>query len=213
MGIQATYHSVDVSDAQEVKQLVDQIRQTDGPIHGVIQGAGSGQDARFDRKRPEKVRQCLQAKIDGCAALAAATAEDPLEFFIGFGSISGRFGANGHTDYSAANDMLSKMIGRLSVQRANTRCFTFHWHAWGDIGMATKPEAKLALDMIGMEFMPAAEGLQHFLNEIEHGGEESEVLITDRRYVRKFFPDDAMDCADQSQPDSQPSSFPDAEPI
>ncbi|WP_235033214.1 type I polyketide synthase [Rubripirellula obstinata] len=194
LGIRATYHSVDVSDAHEVARILDQIRQVDGPIHGVIQGAGSGQDARFDRKRPEKVQQCLQAKIDGCAALASATVNDPLEFFIGFGSISGRFGANGHTDYSAANDMLSKMIGRLSVQRPATRCFTFHWHAWGDIGMATKPEAKLALDMIGMEFMPAHEGLQHFLNEIEHGGSETEVLITDRRYVRKFFPDDSMDC-------------------
>ena len=140
----------------------------------------------------KKIQQCLQAKIDGCAALASATIDDPLEFFVGFGSISGRFGANGHTDYSAANDMLAKMIGRLSVQRPETRCFTFHWHAWGDVGMATKPEAKLALDMIGMEFMPADEGLQHFLNEIEYGGDESEVLITDRRYVRKFFPDDAM---------------------
>ncbi len=193
LGIHATYHSVDVSDSKEVTRVIDQIRQVDGPIHGVIQGAGSGQDARFDRKRPDKVKQCLQAKIDGCAALAAATLDDPLEFFIGFGSISGRFGANGHTDYSAANDMLAKMIGRLSIQRPDTRCFTFHWHAWGDVGMATKPEAKLALDMIGMEFMPADEGLHHFLNEIEYGGAESEVLITDRRYVRKFFPDDSMD--------------------
>jgi malonyl CoA-acyl carrier protein transacylase/acyl carrier protein/NAD(P)-dependent dehydrogenase (short-subunit alcohol dehydrogenase family) len=205
LGIQATYHSVDVSDADEVERVVQQIRRVDGPIHGVIQGAGSGQDARFDRKRPEKVAQCLQAKIDGCAALAAATAGDPLEFFIGFGSISGRFGANGHTDYSAANDMLAKMIGRLSVERPETKCFTFHWHAWGDIGMATKPEAKLALDMIGMEFMPAKEGLQHFLNEIEHGGDETEVLITDRRYVRKFFPDDAMDSGRFSAPMLDPA--------
>lgn len=192
LGIAAVYHSVDVSNANEVETLIQQIRDTDGPIRGVIQGAGSGQDARFDRKRPDKVQQCLQAKIDGCAALASATVCDPLEFFIGFGSISGRFGANGHTDYSAANDMLAKMVGRLGVERPETRCFTFHWHAWGDIGMATKPEAKLALDMIGMEFMPASEGLQHFLNEVELGGDEPEILITDRRYVRKFFPDDGM---------------------
>ena len=189
-GIQATYHSVDVSNPRKLSQVLNQIREADGPIHGVIQGAGSGQDARFDRKRPDKVDQCLSSKIDGCAALAAATIKDPLEWFIGFGSISGRFGANGHTDYSAANDMLAKMIGRLSADRPNTRCLTFHWHAWGDIGMATKPEAKLALDMIGMEFMPAQEGLQHFLNEIENGGDEHEVLITDRSYLRKFFPND-----------------------
>ena len=189
-GIQASYHSVDVSDHEATRRLLDQIRAIDGPLSGVIQGAGSGQDARFDRKRPDKVEQCLSAKIDGCASLAAATEQDPLEWFIGFGSISGRFGANGHTDYSAANDMLAKMIGRLSAQRPRTRCVTFHWHAWGDIGMAAKPEAKLALDMIGMEFMPAQDGLQHFINEIENGGTQNEVLITDRRYTRKFFPND-----------------------
>ena len=186
-GIDATYHSVDVSDAADVAAVLDRIRRTDGPIRGVIQGAGSGQDARFDRKRPDKVRQCLSAKIDGTASLAAATRDDPLEWFVGFGSISGRFGANGHTDYSAANDMMSKMIGRLQMQRPDTQCVTFHWHAWGDIGMATKPEAKLALEMIGMKFMPAREGLDHFLNELEHGGDATEVLITDRRYIRKFF--------------------------
>ena len=186
-GIAATYHSVNVSDAEETARTIANIRRDFGPIHGVIQGAGSGQDARFDRKRPDKVRQCLSAKIDGTASLAAATRDDPLEWFVGFGSISGRFGANGHTDYSAANDMMAKMITRLGATRPDTRCTTFHWHAWGDIGMATKPEAKLALDMIGMEFMPAEEGLRHFLDELEYGGDENEVLITDRRYVRKFF--------------------------
>lgn len=191
-GIQATYHSVHIDDAEAVDRVIQKIRQIDGPIRGVIQGAGSGQDARFDRKRPEKVRQCLSAKIDGTASLAAATKDDPLDWFVGFGSISGRFGANGHTDYSAANDMMSKMIGRLAAERPPVRCTTFHWHAWGDIGMATKPEAKLALDMIGMEFMPAAEGMTHFLRELEHGGDETEVLITDRRYIRKFYPAQAI---------------------
>lgn len=194
-GIRAKYHSVNVSDPNAVAVVVDGIRRSDGPIRGVIQGAGSGQDARFDRKRAEKVDQCLSAKIDGTVSLAAATRQDPLEWFVGFGSISGRFGANGHTDYSAANDMLSKLIGDLGRRRPETRCVTFHWHAWGDIGMATKPEAKLALDMIGMKFMPAREGLMHFLNEIELGGDCSEVLITDRRYVRKFFP-----CGEDDKP-------------
>ncbi|TWT92487.1 Erythronolide synthase, modules 5 and 6 [Neorhodopirellula pilleata] len=187
--IDAIYHSVDVADAEAVKECLRRIREVDGPIRGVIQGAGAGQDARFDRKRPDKVEKCFRAKVDGCVSLAAATIDDPLEWFIGFGSISGRFGANGHTDYSAANDMLAKLITQLKRQRPQTRCVTFHWHAWGDIGMATKPEAKLALDMIGMEFMPAREGLQHFLDELEHGGDLTEVLITDRRYVRKFFPE------------------------
>ncbi len=195
-GIEVTYYCVDVSNAVAVADVVADVRSQWGPISGVLHGAGAGQDARFDRKRPDKVHQCIAAKVDGCVALYNATRNDPLEWFIGFGSISGRFGANGHTDYSLANDMLAKCVGRVRVDRPDVRCVTFHWHAWGDIGMAAKPEAKLALEMIGMQFMPATEGLAHFFRELECGGDLTEVLITDRNYVRKFFPDNDTDSRD-----------------
>jgi acyl transferase domain-containing protein/acyl carrier protein/NAD(P)-dependent dehydrogenase (short-subunit alcohol dehydrogenase family) len=191
-GISACYHCCDVTDADEVQSTLNRIRTTSGPIHGVIHGAGFGQDARFDRKRPSKVQQCLRAKIDGSLTLMEATQNDPLEWFVAFGSISGRFGANGHTDYSQANDMMAKIIDRYRQERPEVRSVTFHWHAWGDIGMATKPEAKLALEMIDMKFMPAAEGIAHFLHELESGGDEPEVLITDESYFRKFFPADRL---------------------
>jgi acyl transferase domain-containing protein len=186
--VKATYYCCDVSDFTEVADIVGQIRRTGGPIQGVIHGAGAGQDARFDRKRPDKVEKCLRAKIDGTFALMQATRQDPLQWFVTFGSISGRFGANGHTDYSLANDMMAKIVDRYRTERPEVRSLTFHWHAWGDIGMATKPEAKLALEMIDMEFMPARDGIAHFMNELEYGGEEPEVLITDESYFRKFFP-------------------------
>jgi NAD(P)-dependent dehydrogenase (short-subunit alcohol dehydrogenase family) len=186
--VEATYHCCDVSDFSDVELTVRRIREQFGPLNGVIHGAGAGQDARFDRKRPDKVEKCLQAKIDGSLALMQATQTDPLECFVAFGSISGRFGANGHTDYSLANDMMAKIVDRYRSERPEVRSFTFHWHAWGDIGMATKPEAKLALEMIDMEFMPAREGIEHFMNEVEFGGSEAEVLITDESYFRKFFP-------------------------
>ena len=187
-GIMAAYYCCDVSDFSDVETTIRGIRHQVGPINGVIHGAGAGQDARFDRKRPDKVDKCLKAKIDGSLALMQATKHDPLECFVAFGSISGRFGANGHTDYSLANDMMAKIVDRYRSERPEVRSLTFHWHAWGDIGMATKPEAKLALEMIDMEFMPARDGINHFMRELELGGNEPEVLITDESYFRKFFP-------------------------
>ncbi len=72
------------------------IRQSSGPIRGCLHGAGVGQDARFDRKVRES-RTMFVGEDRWSLALMEATRRDPLEFFIGFGSISGRFGANGHT--------------------------------------------------------------------------------------------------------------------
>ncbi|MCA9048508.1 MAG: KR domain-containing protein, partial [Planctomycetaceae bacterium] len=187
-GIQATYHSCDVACGESVAAVLDFIRRTDGPIRGILHGAGAGQDSRFDRKRPDKVEKCLKAKIDGGLTMMHHTMTDPLEWFVAYGSISGRFGANGHTDYSLANDMMAKLVDQYRSRRPDVSSVTFHWHAWGDVGMATKPEARLALEMIDIAFMPADEGVTHFLNELELGGDEPEVLITDDSYFRKFFP-------------------------
>ncbi len=192
LGIEAHYHHCNVSDRQSVQSVLDRVRRISGPIRGVLHGAGVGKDARFDRKQPEKVQQCIQAKIDGAWSLFEATWNDPLEAFVGFGSISGRFGANGHTDYSLANDMLCKQMDWLRRERPEVHAIGFHWHAWGDIGMATKPETRLALEMINMQFMPAQEGLKHLLQELESAERESEVLITDDRYHRLFYSPDAI---------------------
>ncbi len=192
LGIKAYYHSCDVANRPQLAEVINQIRAISGPIRGVVHGAGVGRDSRFDRKQPEKVAQCISAKVDGALALMEATWNDPLEAFVGFGSISGRFGANGHTDYSLANEMLCKQIDWLKRQRPEVRAIGFHWHAWGDVGMATKPETKLALEMIHMQFMPAEEGIEHLITELESDAGESEVLITDDRYYRAFYPAETL---------------------
>jgi NAD(P)-dependent dehydrogenase (short-subunit alcohol dehydrogenase family) len=202
LGVQAFYYSCDVADRSQLAGVLAKVRQHSGPINGVLHGAGVGRDSRFDRKQPEKVEQCIGAKVDGALALMQATWDDPLEAFLGFGSISGRFGANGHTDYSLANEMLCKEIDWLKSQRPDVRAIGFHWHAWGDVGMATKPETKLALEMIHMQFMPAEEGIEHLVNELEGDANESEVLITDDRYYRAFYPAETLVAA-RGQSDNQ----------
>ncbi|MGN6133218.1 MAG: SDR family NAD(P)-dependent oxidoreductase [Aureliella sp.] len=199
LGIEAHYHQCDVSDREQVREVLERVRAISGPIRGVLHGAGVGKDARFDRKQPDKVNQCIGAKVDGAWSLIEATWNDPLETFVGFGSISGRFGANGHTDYSLANDMLCKQMDWLRSARPEVHAVGFHWHAWGDVGMATKPETRLALEMIQMQFMPAAEGVRHLIRELESDRCESEVLITDDRYYRLFTsPDPSRDSAGRS---------------
>lgn len=186
----ATYHSVDVSDQSALARVLDAIRKEDGPIRGVLHGAGVSRDSRFDQKSEEWVEKCVRAKVDGTVALMALTSEDPLEHFVAFGSISGRFGANGQTDYSMTNDMMAKLVNWYQAQRPEVAAVTFHWHAWGDVGMATKPETELGLQQIAMQFMPAKEGLEHLCRELEAGAPETEVLITDDRYHRLFSPGD-----------------------
>ncbi len=68
----------------------------------------------------------------------------------------------------ATNDGLAKWIGWYRHQRPEVASVCFHWHAWGDVGDGHEnPKQKLALEMIDMQFMPAREGIDHLLREIE----------------------------------------------
>lgn len=185
-GIQASYYSCDIADAQALSQVLETIRAS-GPVLGILHGAGIGRDCKYEHKEPVRVEACFQAKIDGTLNLMRLTQADPLKYFIAFGSISGRFGANGHADYSLANDMLAKLVTWYRQQRPGVGAMTFHWHAWGDIGMAVKGGTELGLEQIDIKLMPAQEGVEHLITELCAGVPESEILITTPAYYRQFF--------------------------
>ncbi|MGE0492896.1 MAG: beta-ketoacyl synthase N-terminal-like domain-containing protein [Vulcanimicrobiota bacterium] len=185
-GLEAHYHSCDLSDRDRLAQTLQAIR-ADGPIRGVLHGAGATRDSKFEQKDHQKVGECLGAKVLGTHNLMSLMAADPLDFFVAFGSISGRFGANGHADYSAANEMMAKLVAYYRQQRPEVGAVTFHWHAWGDVGMAVKGESQLGLELVNMNFMPAAEGVAHLIAELQAGAPRAEVLITDEHYYRRFY--------------------------
>lgn len=186
-GISARYHSCDVGDRQALARVLEQIRAADGPIRGVVHGAGFERAARFEKKQPALVERTLAAKVDGAAALMQFTRSDPLEFFAAFGSVSGRFGGVGQTDYCAANEMLAKLVDWFRHERPDCRATHFHWHAWDGVGMAVRPESQHIRKLHAITFMPPEQGAEHLLAELQAQLPESEVLVTELSYCRRHF--------------------------
>jgi NAD(P)-dependent dehydrogenase (short-subunit alcohol dehydrogenase family) len=178
-GVRATYHCCDVRDRGQLSEVLDRIRESDGPIEGIIHGAGIAVDARFENKKRENVLNTIMTKVGGAANLIALTAADPLRFFVGFGSVAGRFGAKGQSDYAAANDMLCKQIGQLRMQRPDCVALGIHWHAWDEVGMAVQPDVKAIFDGRDYRLMPTREGVAHLIDELTMGGTEAEVTFTE----------------------------------
>jgi acyl transferase domain-containing protein/NAD(P)-dependent dehydrogenase (short-subunit alcohol dehydrogenase family)/acyl carrier protein len=175
----AAYHCCDVSDAAALEKTIQSIRQDSGPIRGILHGAGVESAARFERKEMKYVRATIDAKAYGALHLMQLTRQDPLEVFLAFGSISGRFGGHGQTDYSLASDMLAKLIQRFRLERPDCASIAFHWPAWDAIGMAMRAESRTALELAGQRFMPPKEGLEYIFAELAAGAPEGEVLILD----------------------------------
>ncbi|PQO42355.1 type I polyketide synthase [Blastopirellula marina] len=186
-GVPATYHVCDVSNRESLEAVLNEIRQTDGPISGILHGAGIDKSCRFEKKRPEVVHATIGAKDGGLVHLAALTKADPVRHFIGFGSIAGRLGSFGQADYCLASDLLCKLMGSYHRHRPWVRSVGFHWHGWDEVGMAARPETQSVLqEKSDLTLMPLAEGLGHLIREIEADAPRTEVLVTERRHWQRF---------------------------
>jgi len=176
-GVAATYHRVDLARRSEVVETIARIRAWDGPIEGIIHGAGTETTARFERKSPAMIEATLAGKIDGAASLESACADEPPRFVLAFGSIVGRCGGIGQADYALANELLAKWTASLRGRWPDCRACTFHWPAWGEVGMAVRSSARWSLERHAVRFMPPGEGIEHVLRELGAGLPRTEVLI------------------------------------
>ncbi|MCH5372540.1 MAG: polyketide synthase dehydratase domain-containing protein, partial [Planctomycetes bacterium] len=201
-GFQATYHACDIRDMEGLATTLQSIRETSGPIAGILHGAGVEAASRFVRKKPDAVVATIASKCDGAAHLISLTQDDPLQCFVSFGSTSGRFGGLGQADYSLASDLLAKMMDRLAVERPACRSVCFHWPAWDDVGMAVRPESKMALQSGGVSFMPSLEGVAHLIAELQSQDDEREILILD-----KPEPLDTDGTMSRKSPPAEPDDF------
>jgi len=175
------YLVCDVSDPDQVDKAMAQVRSKFGKIGAIVHGAGLESFGSIPRKSLKKTSKAIAVKARGFQNLLRATAEDDLSAFISFGSISGRFGMDGQSDYTAGASLLAQMahiMSRSQSQNPRTIPFiTMEWTAWDEVGMATNPEVvSVQANERGMAYMSVADGVRHFVDEIELGTANPEVL-------------------------------------
>ena len=175
------YLVCDVSDPDQVDKAMAQVRSRFGKISAIVHGAGLESFGAIPRKSLKKTAKAIAVKARGFQNLLRSTAEDDLSAFISFGSISGRFGMDGQSDYTAGASLLAQMahiMSRSQSQNPRTIPFiTMEWTAWDEVGMATNPEVvSVQANERGMTYMSVADGVRHFVDEIELGTANPEAL-------------------------------------
>lgn len=206
-GVEPTYHGCDITDEAALAAVLDKIRSIDGPIEGIMHGAGFAKAARFESRVGNRLQQTFGPKADGTVSLMRLTKNDPLRYFLAFGSLSGRYGGNGLSDYASANDMLAKLCGWFRTQRPECATTCFHWQTWDRIGMAMVADAvDITKSSFKMEFMEPEEGFEHLHREVLVGVPEAEVLIADDYFEKSFYTYPVM----QSEAEASASSAPQA---
>nr|BAZ95823.1 PKS-NRPS hybrid cpaA [Curvularia pallescens] len=99
--------AVDITSRESLEGLIKDIKSSDLPIGGVVNGANVLSDAPFDRMSAELMNRALGPKISGSYNLDQVFFNEDLDFFVLCSSISCVIGTAGQSNYVAANGYMN----------------------------------------------------------------------------------------------------------
>jgi thioester reductase-like protein len=142
--------AVDIADEAAVARMIDDIKSSMPPIRGVIHAAlvmDDGIVLKLDRARLHSV---LAPKMIGALNLHHLTLDQPLDFFVLYGSAMSIFGNPGQAAYGAANLYLE---GLATYRRARgLPALTVGWMQIAQAGyVARNPEVQARLRRTGLK--------------------------------------------------------------
>ena len=174
------YFSINLTDADGVARIVNQVRQRSGRIDVLLHAAGIERSHFLPDKDQREFDLVFDVKSDGWFNLLHSIGNMPLGATVAFSSIAGRFGNGGQTDYSAANDLLCKITSSFRTMRPATRGIVIDWTAWGGIGMATRGSIPKMMELAGIDMLPPDAGVPMIRRELTLGETGGELVVAQR---------------------------------
>ncbi|MEU5204709.1 type I polyketide synthase [Kribbella sp. NPDC020789] len=139
LGTPASVVACDVSDAQAVRRLVDDL-PGGGTLTAVFHTAGIIDDGLIDALTPQRAHDVLRPKADAALALDAATRHLDLNAFVLFSSMAGTLGGPGQGSYAAANAHLDALAARRRAE--GLPATSVGWGTWAGGGMVGEEVAE-----------------------------------------------------------------------
>ena len=174
-GGSATYHQVDLRDGEAVAAALAAAREH-GRVDLLLHAAGVEISRLLPDKPAAEYDLVFDVKADGWRNLEAGIGPATLGTAIVFSSIAGRFGNGGQTDYSAANDLLAKLMAELPRRHPGARGVALDWTGWEGIGMASRGSIPKLLTEAGIDLLPAPLGIAWVARELT-SGDAAEVVV------------------------------------
>ena len=179
-GGKAVYHSVDLTDASGVAGVMEEILADCDRVDVLVHAAGVEISRFLSDKSRDEFDLVFDVKCDAWHNLMRGLGDTPLQAAVVFSSVAGRFGNGGQSDYSAANDFLTKCMTAYRNIRPQMRGIAIDWTAWGGIGMATRGSIPTMMAAAGIDMLPPEAGIPIVRKELTEGPVASEVVVAER---------------------------------
>ncbi len=167
LGGEVSYQACDVSNREQVRQLLAGIRSRYTRIHGIIHAAGVLRDSFFLKKTVAEMEAVFAPKVYGTVHLDEESSEDTLDFFVMFSSLTSIHGNLGQCDYAFANGFMDAYAERRAflsqVGARSGRTLAINWPLWKDGGMTVDDASEKSLtQQMGMKALGKAAGIKAF---------------------------------------------------
>ena len=133
------YWKTDITEEEQVQQLIQKIINSYGHLNGIIHSAGIDKDHLLVNKTAEEFIQVLKPKTSGLVYLDSCTSFIDIDFFVLFSSGTVTTGNMGQTDYTAANgfmDAFAEFRNRLAERGERSgKTISINWPFWENGGM------------------------------------------------------------------------------
>ncbi|HKV37012.1 MAG TPA: type I polyketide synthase, partial [Pyrinomonadaceae bacterium] len=139
--------AADVSDQEQVAQILAEIAATMPPLKGVVHAAGVLEDALLRHYDHDRFARVLAPKIHGAWNLHSHTLDSNLDFFVLFSSISSLLGSPGQGAYAAGNSFLDALAHQRRA--LGLHGLSINWGPWAKVGMAASRSADFARQGVG----------------------------------------------------------------
>ena len=166
-----SYRQVDVSDLDQVTQLIAAIKDEYAQLDGILHCAGMIADSFILKKTGAQFSEVLAPKVAGAYNLDQASRDVELDFFALFSSIAGAMGNLGQADYAVANGFMDRFAAYRTRQMASGerrgRTRSINWPLWEAGGMGVgRASEELVRQTTGMQPMRTATGLRAFYRSL-----------------------------------------------
>jgi len=156
-GAKVIIAKADVSQSQDVAEVLNNIEQSMPPLRGIIHGAMVLDDAALLQLNEARMNNVMAPKIMGAWHLHTQTLNIPLDFFVLFSSVSSTIGNPGQGNYVAANAFLDALA---HYRQANhLPALTINWGTL-DVGYVSQnTDLVERFNSIGIKTLPVQQAL------------------------------------------------------
>ncbi|MGB5636663.1 MAG: SDR family NAD(P)-dependent oxidoreductase [Waterburya sp.] len=188
-GVKVTIAQADVSDENQLAQVLEQLDHTSLPLRGIVHAAGIVDFCGLWQQDWTRFSQLLAAKVYGTWNLHILTKDQPLDFFVCFSSLASLLGSHGLASYGAANEFMDVLVHHRRSQ--GLPGLSINWGPWAETGMRTKLSAdhQQRLSTWGLGIIPLNRGLATLEHLIQTEATQVGVLPMDwSKWLQQFSP-------------------------